>query len=155
MRDTPLGVKRMRSRQAKTDPLSLLAAVPLFRGCSKTELKQIDQASTLADFPAGSVICKQGQPGHELLVMVEGTARVDVDGKEVSKLGPGEFIGELSLLDGGPRSATVTAADNVRALVLAPREFSQLLRDVPTIGIKLLATLAARFRSVEAAAHHH
>jgi CRP-like cAMP-binding protein len=146
---------RMRSRQSKSDPLSLLAAVPLFRGCSKSELKQIDQASTMAEFPAGSVMCKQGQSGHELMVVVAGTARVEIDGNEVNQLGAGEFIGELSLLDGGPRSATVTAIDDVRALVLAPREFSQLLRDVPTIGIKLLATLASRFRSVEAAAHRH
>ena len=132
----------------------MLAQVPLFRGCSKDELKRIDRAATRVDYPAGKVLCKEGAVGRELIMIIEGEAVVDRGGQEVAKVGPADFIGEMSLLDGGPRSATVTASTDVHALVLPPREFWQVLDEVPAIAHKLLGTIAARLRATDEIAFH-
>lgn len=134
--------------------MDVLAQVPLFRGCSKDELKRIDRAATRIDYPAGKVLCKEGAVGRELIMILDGTASVVRGGQEVATVGPAAFIGEMSLLDGGPRSATVTALTDVHALVLPPREFWQVLDDVPAIAHKLLATMAARLRTTDEIAYH-
>jgi len=131
----------------------MLAQVPLFRGCSKDELKRIDRAATRVDYAVGKTLCEEGAVGRELILIVEGEAVVERGGQEVAKVGPTAFIGEMSLLDGGPRSATVTAVSEVHALVLPPREFWQVLDDVPAIGHKLLSTLAARLRATDEVAY--
>lgn len=132
----------------------MLAQVPLFRGCSKDELKRIDRAATQVDFPTGSVLCQEGAVGRELIMILDGEAVVDRGGTAIATVGPADFIGEMSLLDGGPRSATVTARSDVRALVLPPREFWQVLDEVPAIAHKLLSTIAARLRATDEIAYH-
>jgi CRP-like cAMP-binding protein len=132
----------------------MLAQVPLFRGCSKDELKRIDRAATRVDYPAGKVLCQEGAVGRELILIIEGEALVERGGQQVATVGPADFIGEMSLLDGGPRSATVTAHTDVHALVLPPREFWQVLDEVPAIAHKLLSTIAARLRATDEIAYH-
>jgi CRP-like cAMP-binding protein len=127
----------------------MLAQVPLFRGCSKDELKRIDRAATRVDYPVGKVLCQEGAVGRELILIIEGEALVERGGQQVATVGPADFIGEMSLLDGGPRSATVTAKSEVHALVLPPREFWQVLDEVPAIAHKLLSTIAARLRATD------
>jgi CRP-like cAMP-binding protein len=131
----------------------MLAQVPLFRGCSKDELKRIDRAATRIDYEAGKVLCKEGAVGRELIMILDGEAAVMRGDKQVATVGPADFIGEMSLLDGGPRSATVTASTDVHALVLPPREFWQVLDEVPTIAHKLLSTMAARLRATDEIAY--
>ncbi len=130
-------------------PLEMLGEIPLFRGCSKDELKHVDRAATQADYDAGQVLCTEGAVGRELIMIIEGEAEVDRGGKTVAKVGPGDFIGEMSLLDGGPRSATVTTTSPVRALVLPTREFWQVLDEVPALAHRLLRTLAERLRAMD------
>lgn len=141
----------MRDRGRKS-PVDLLGEIPLFRGCSKDELKHIDRAATQADYPAGQVLCTEGAVGRELIMLLEGEASVERGGKTVASVGPGGFIGEMSLLDGGPRSATVTTTTPVKALILPTREFWQVVDDVPAIAHRLLATLAERLRAADEAA---
>jgi CRP-like cAMP-binding protein len=135
-------------------PIDMLAQVPLFRGCSKDELKRIDRAATRIDYPEGAVLCEEGSIGREMILIIGGEASVSAGGNDIATVGPGNFIGEMSLLDGGPRSATVRAKTQVSALVLATREFWQVLDEVPPIAHKLLQTLAGRLRATDAIAFH-
>jgi CRP/FNR family transcriptional regulator, cyclic AMP receptor protein len=141
-------------RSQSKSPIDLLAQVPLFKGCSKDELKRIDRAATRADYEPGAVLCKEGSVGRELILIMDGEATVERGGQAVATVGPGDFIGEMSLLDGGPRSATVTTTTAVSALVLPTREFWQVLDEVPPIAHKLLQTLATRLRSADEIAFH-
>jgi CRP-like cAMP-binding protein len=127
----------------------MLAEIPLFRGCSKDELKHIDRAATQTEYGPGHVLCTEGAVGRELIMLVDGEAEVKRGGNVVTTVGPGAFIGEMSLLDGGPRSATVTTSTDVKALVLPTREFWQVLDEVPAIAHRLLRTLAERLRAMD------
>ncbi|HWC33784.1 MAG TPA: cyclic nucleotide-binding domain-containing protein [Mycobacteriales bacterium] len=135
--------------RGRMSPLDMLAQVPLFQGCSKDELKHVDRAATQADYPAGHVLCTEGAVGRELILLLDGEAEVERGGKIVTTVGPGDFIGEMSLLDGGPRSATVTTTSQVKALVLPTREFWQVLDEVPALAHRLLRTLAERLRAMD------
>ena len=136
------------SRQQYLDHLS---AVPLFSACSKKELQAISRASVEVDIQEGRTFVEQGQTGREAFVIVDGTADVRRNGKKIASLGPGGVVGELALLDRGPRTASVTAATPMKVLVLGPREFSGLLDEVPTITHKLLAALASKVRELDKA----
>lgn len=138
----------MKGRGGKS-PLEMLGEIPLFRGCSKDELKHIDRAATQTEYGAGHVLCIEGAVGRELIMLIDGEAEVQRGGKVVTTVGPGAFIGEMSLLDGGPRSATVTTTTEVKALVLPTREFWQVLDEVPAIAHRLLRTLAERLRAMD------
>jgi CRP/FNR family transcriptional regulator len=94
----------------------------------------------------GRVLCRAGDQGDALFVLLEGTAVVRRGGKTVAHLGPGDYFGELALLDPGPRSADVTATSDAKLAVLGVRMFRVLLRDLPTLSAKLLADLAGRVR---------
>jgi CRP-like cAMP-binding protein len=92
---------------------------------------------------------KQGDVGRECFVLVEGKVKVDINGRKVASLGPGAYFGEMSLLDKGPRTATVTTETDSTVLVLGPREFSGVLDEVPQLAHKLLAALAQRIRDLD------
>jgi CRP-like cAMP-binding protein len=143
------------SSQTKSSPTELLAQVPLFKGCSKDELKLLDRATTRADYPTGHVLCKEGAIGRELIILLDGQAVVERDGTQITVLGPGDFIGEMSLLDGGPRTATVTSLSAISTLILLPHEFWQVIDEVPPLAHRLLSTLATRLRAADDAAYHH
>ncbi|HAS10504.1 MAG TPA: hypothetical protein DCS55_08315 [Acidimicrobiaceae bacterium] len=138
---------------SKTSVTDHLAKVPLFTACSKKELGMIAKATTELSFQDGAELMKQDQSAREAFVLTEGTVVVKRNGRKVAELGPGAFLGELGLLDKGPRTATVIAQGPVEALVLGPREFAGLLDEVPSISHKLLKALAARIRELDAKAY--
>lgn len=131
------------------DYLEHLAKVSLFAGADNKELRAISKATTEHTVEAGNVLVRQGELGREAFIIVEGTATVTVDDDAVATLGPGDTIGEMSLLDKGTRSATVTADTPMRLLVLDPREFKGLMMAVPSVAVKVAATLAARVRELD------
>ena len=126
-----------------------LKSFPLFSMCSNDELGQVAAAATTISFPAGTVLAREGEVGREFMVIVEGTADVVVNGASVDQLGPNDFFGEVALLDGGLRTATVTATTDVVAHVIEQREFSVLLFDSPSLARKLLVGVAKRLRSAQ------
>jgi CRP-like cAMP-binding protein len=139
-----------RSRGRSSDrKLELLANVPLLAGCTKGELRRIGSLADEVEVPEGKVLTRQGEPGHECFVIVDGRATANMRGRRRSSMGPGSFFGEISLLDGGPRSATVTAETDMRLLVLGSRGFSTLLREMPTLAPRIMRVLAQRLRDAE------
>ncbi len=135
--------------KADREFVARLKSFPLFSMCSIDELGQIAAAASTMSFPAGSVLALEGEVGREFMVIVEGTAEVAVHGAVVNQLGPGDFFGEVALLDGGLRTATVTATTDVVAHVIEQREFSVLLFDSPSLARKLLVGVAKRLRSAQ------
>ncbi len=129
-----------------------LTNVPIFSGCSQKELNLIARAVKEVSHPAGTVIAREGEPGVGLFVVIEGTAKVTIGGSPKSKLGPGDFFGEIALLDGGPRTATVTATSDVKLLGLTEWVFRGLLQQHPSIAVKTLQGLAGRLRQASRSA---
>jgi CRP/FNR family transcriptional regulator, cyclic AMP receptor protein len=134
----------------KDSKLDHLAQVRLFRACSRKELTTIGRASDEVRVSAGKTIVEEGQTGHEFFLILEGNASVTRNGRKVATLGPGDYFGELALLDRGPRNATVKADGDMEILVLGQREFSGVLDEVPTIAHKLLSSMATRLREADA-----
>lgn len=131
------------------DKIERLKEVPLFEGCSQRQLRRVAKLARVFDVAAETVLTRAGEPGDEFFLIVDGTARVEVSAEKQVPLPPGEFFGEMSLLDGGPRSATVVADTPVRLLVISRRHFSVLLREVPGLTQTLLITLSRRVRRAE------
>ena len=132
-----------------------LAHVDLFAGLDKKELRHIANSCQERKFPAGSVLMQQGDTGAGLFVIISGHVKItqatDPDRAEenLRTMGPGEVLGEMALLDDLPRSATVTAVEEVTALLLPIWEFRTILHSNPDIAVKLLATLSHRLRKAE------
>lgn len=133
----------------RTKHLEHLAEIPLFSALSKRDLGRIAKASNEVTVSAGHVLVDQGDAGREAFVIVDGTATVKRNGRKVGTLGPGDSIGELALLDHGPRTATVTADTDLTTLVLSAREFAGVLEEVPGLAQKLLGQLASRVRELD------
>jgi CRP-like cAMP-binding protein len=125
----------------------LLSACPLFGGVGSDDLAAIAEQALEVDFPADHVIARQGEIGSGFFVIVDGGARVVRDGQELARLGPGDFFGEMSVIDGLPRVAQVVATTDARCLALATWEFERLVLDHPTIGLAILRGLSARLRA--------
>ena len=126
-----------------------LAAIPLFADAGPKQLGHIAELCTEVNVPAGQVLCREGGPGHEFFVLEEGTAVASVRGEQVAAFGPGDFFGELALLDGsGARTATVTAQTPATVLVLTAAEFHQVLEREPMIAVRLLPAIGRRLRAV-------
>lgn len=128
-------------KDAKT---KLVAGVPLFAGCTKRDLGEIAVIADELHLPAGRTLITEGTRGAEFFVVVEGTVTVTRDGATLAELGPGDHVGEIALVSKVPRTATVVAATPVRVLVITDRAFDGLMRRVPSIAIRVLATLAER-----------
>lgn len=129
--------------------LDHLASVPLFSACSKRELGKLAKAGDELKVEAGHVLTRQGDAGREAYVIVEGAATVKRGNRKVATLGPGDCVGELALLDHGPRTATVVADDDMTVFVLGVRQFAAVLADVPTLSRKVMASLAGRIRELD------
>lgn len=127
-----------------------LAGIPLFSRSGPRELERIARLCTEVTVPAGRVLTREGEAGHEFFVVEAGTVSVSTGGQEVATLGPGSFFGELALLDAGPRTATVTAADEVTVLVVSRQEFAGLLEEEPMVAVRMLPALGARLRAAQA-----
>lgn len=124
--------------------IELLRAVPLFGGCSKKELEHVSAVADEIDFKAGKTLIREGAPGREFFVLVEGTAQVSRDGSQIDTAGPGDFFGEMALLSDQPRNATVTTTSDVDALVINSRSFRQLVESNPLIALKVMRAVAER-----------
>ncbi len=121
-----------------------LKRAPLFEGLSRKELVQLARMTDDVEVPAGRVLCKEGDIGREFFVLVDGKVDVAKNGRRVARLGAGDFVGEISLLEQTPRSATVTATTPLRFFVLTSRDFRQLVEDNPGVERKVLRALARR-----------
>jgi CRP/FNR family transcriptional regulator, cyclic AMP receptor protein len=139
----------MRTRDIYLDHL---AQVPLFSTCSRKDLQKLGKASDEIAVTAGKVLVEEGRPGHEFFLIEDGTAEVRRKNRKVATLGRGQFFGELSLLDRGPRSATVVAETDMTLVVLGQREFLGVIDEVPAMAHKLLAALAGRLREADSRA---
>jgi CRP/FNR family cyclic AMP-dependent transcriptional regulator len=142
-------------RKSKDAKVELLRGVPLFAACSKRELSRIASLADEIEVPEGRVLTREGDPGWECFVVVDGRATITVgDRARVAPLGSGACFGEMSLLDQGPRSATVEAQTDMHLLVLDARSFSSMLEELPSVARKMLATMAGRLRVAEREATH-
>jgi CRP-like cAMP-binding protein len=134
----------------RDDFIEHLAQVPLFSACSKKDLQHVARRAEHVRVDAGKVLVREGAAGSEFFVIMEGQADVTKRGQKVATLGPGQFFGDLALLDRAPRNATVTAATPMELLVLGQREFASIIDEVPGFAHKLLAGLAHRLREYDA-----
>jgi CRP-like cAMP-binding protein len=135
-----------RGNQAYLDHLKKVA---LFSACNNKELQRIARSGTEIKVPEGYKLTDQGQLGNQAFVVTEGTVTVKRNGKKVAQLGPGTMVGELSLLDHGPRTATVTTDGDATVFVIDQRSFMAVLDDVPALSHKLLSALAGRIRDFD------
>lgn len=127
----------------------LLANVPLFSALTARQRRTIDQAITGTTVAAGSVVARQGRAGHELGIITAGTATVTIDGRVVATLRAGDFFGEVSLLDGGAQTATITADTDLELAIISHQDFVTVLGDNPSFAVNLLKGVAARLRSAD------
>jgi CRP/FNR family cyclic AMP-dependent transcriptional regulator len=132
----------------------LLAACPLFRGIDAEGMAHLAAVATPVDFPAGHVIARQGDIGTGFFVVISGLVRVVRDGEVVARLGPGEFFGELSVLDRLPRNATVSAEAATSCLALASWDFEKILLEQPALTLAILRGVATRLRAATDSTRH-
>src|SRR5688500_12525538 len=133
----------------KSNAADALREVDLFRRLSRRSLEKVADRVKTVQHPAGKDLAQQGEGGVAFHLLVSGTADVLVDGRVVRTLGPGDYFGELSLIDGGPRSATVRTTSDVVAHTIVAWQFTPLLDDEPEISKALLLTMCERLRSAE------
>ena len=139
-----------------SDPkLEHLAQVKMFSSLNKKELAMVSRASDVITVKDGTDIVREGTYGHDFYLILEGAATVRRNGRKVAELGPGSYFGELSLLDNGPRSATITANGETELAVIGQREFMGVLDQVPAVSRKLLMTMASRLREADTKALSH
>jgi CRP-like cAMP-binding protein len=132
------------------DPkLDMLRSVSLFAELGQRDLEQVARLADEIDVPGGRVLMREGDRGAEMFVIVSGEAKIERDGQEVARSGPGSVLGEIALLSETPRNATVTTTEPSRLLVLAHREFHSLLADVPAVRTCVMDELARRLRTLQ------
>jgi len=134
----------------KNAKVELLRQVPLFAQCSKRELETIAGIADEVEVGEATELTTQGDRGREFGVIVDGTASVTGDGKQVASLGAGDFFGEIALVSDIPRTATVKATSPVRLLVVSARDFRRLMRESPAVQNKVLQALAHRVAELSA-----
>jgi CRP-like cAMP-binding protein len=131
----------------KTDPTESLRRVPLFAGLDRKELELLAKLAREQRYEPGATIVKSGASGHGLYIIKEGRVSVVRDGQKVASMGPGQFFGEISVLDGGPRTADVKADTETVCLTLISWEIKPLLMDNAGISYKMLLEMVKRLRS--------
>ena len=131
-------------RLGQNKKIDLIKRAPLFAPAKKSELEKIAMIADEIDLPEGKVLIKEGDQGREFFVLIEGTARVERDGKKIADIGPGDFFGEIALIAKTPRNATITATSPVRALVITDRDFRRLLDEQHDVAVTVLVALADR-----------
>jgi CRP-like cAMP-binding protein len=128
----------------KNAKIELIKRVPLFERCSKRELEEIASLADELDIPANRNLTKEGAIGHEFVVLISGGATVKRNGRTINTLSDGDFLGELALVTGHPRTATVTTTEPSRLLVITAAAFRRLMRDTPSIQAKVLEAVVSR-----------
>jgi len=131
---------------APRETIAHLKAVPLFANCSAKQLRLIAEHGWEQEYPVGHILCEQGKRGDEFFVIVDGSARASRKGRTLRTFGPGDFFGEIGLLDNGERTATVTATTPVRCFILRRSDFKAAIYS-EDIAVKLLYTMAQRLRA--------
>ena len=131
----------MLRRDAKVE---LLKKVPLFADCSKAELRELAKSADELDLREGTILTREGRPGREFFVLIDGTVQVTQKGKKVAELKGGDWLGEIALLTDKPRTATVTATSSVDVLVITDRRFRNVVESMPSIAIKVLGRVSER-----------
>jgi CRP/FNR family transcriptional regulator, cyclic AMP receptor protein len=126
----------------------LLSQTRLFAGIDAEGLARIAARMTELEVPADRVIARQGEIGTGFFVIVSGNVRVVRDGETLAELGPGDFFGELSVLDGKPRNAQVVTTEPTTCLALATWEFEAVVREQPSVALAILRELAGRLRDL-------
>ncbi|MEX0990938.1 MAG: cyclic nucleotide-binding domain-containing protein [Actinomycetota bacterium] len=140
-------------RELPAATVELLAAVPLFAGCSKRQLKQVASLAKVRRVGAGAMLAVAGAPGSaSFAVLVEGSADVVRGGKVVGTFGPGDFFGEIGVIDGGRRTASVVATSNVVAIHLSRAAFRRVIEEEPGVAWPVMEALVARLRRAAAEA---
>jgi CRP/FNR family transcriptional regulator/CRP/FNR family cyclic AMP-dependent transcriptional regulator len=126
-----------------------LQRVPLFSGFGDAELRRVAELSRIVEVPAGTVVTQMGEPGDSFVIIIDGTVAVRTPIGSGSQLQPGEFFGEMSLLDGEPRSATIVAVTDLRLLTVDRAHFWRLLEETPDLIRRMLTVLSRRVRRLE------
>ncbi len=128
-----------------------LRSVPLFQGMTEASIDSIGRLTRPAAFGSGDVLVREGDPGDSFIILVSGRAVVDQGGQRIREMGAGEFLGEISLIDHGPRTATVTALEPIEALAVGADDFGRLMDDHPAVRLAILTALTQRIRRQAAA----
>ena len=135
---------------APTDPkVEMLRRVPLFAACKTSALEQIERLADEVDVPDGYTLIREGTFGEQFFLIVEGRVRIDRAGRAIATMGPGDFLGEISLIDKGRTTATATTEGPARLFVLSHREFNSLLDQSPAIRLEIMNALAHRVRQLD------
>ena len=138
------------ARGVSKQVLESLAAQPVFAKCSKKELEAVARIGTEIAIDPGYVLTREGRRGYEFFVIVEGEASCSIDGREVATLEPGDFFGEMALLEqAGTRSATVVATTPMKVIVIDSREFSGMLGQAPHTAVQIMTKLSERLRAAQ------
>lgn len=133
---------------AKPKLEDVLGLVPMFRGLSKRQLKSLAGLCEVGDYMAEHSIVRQGEPGDAFYVVLTGQGKVTSGRKFLGRVLPGDHFGEIAVLDGGPRSATVTSETPMTLLILRRRDFLKALRGDPDLAAHMMAELAGMFRRI-------
>jgi CRP/FNR family transcriptional regulator, cyclic AMP receptor protein len=146
------------AEQARTIPshdarIRHLQRVPLFSGFNEDELRRVAELSRIAEVPAGTVVTQIGEPGDAFFIIIDGSVAVRTPVGAGSQLQPGDFFGEMSLLDGEPRSATIVATTDLRLLIVDRSHFWRLLDEAPDLVRRILTILSRRVRRLEQTVH--
>ncbi len=137
-------------KQSGDDALiEMLQKTPLWSGLTKQDLKLIAKLSQERKFESGHAIVTKGEAGIGFYLILEGAVEVRSDGKTLSKLGPGQFFGEMSIIDNQPRSADVVAIEASRVLILSAWSFKTLISDNPKIALKMMQEFVRRLRTTD------
>lgn len=131
----------------KDAKVELLRKIPLFSHCTKAQVVAIANFADLIEMPAGTQLIREGAQGGDFMVIVEGAVDVTRKGRRINTLGSGDFIGEMALISGGPRNATVTTTKHTSLLAVTERQFWELLESVPKIQLSVLKALGERLQA--------
>jgi CRP-like cAMP-binding protein len=134
-------------RLRKNAKIDLIKAVPLFSHCSRAQLAAIAAEADELDVPEGQDLTREGDRGREFVVIIDGAARVSRKGRRVADLKTGDFLGEIALISGAPRTATVTTTKPSRVLILTDRAFRRVSREMPDINASLVKALSERLQA--------
>jgi CRP/FNR family cyclic AMP-dependent transcriptional regulator len=143
-----------RQKSSKAELTELIRSIPLFSSCTRTELGRIADIAKEVEFSPGQVICNEGDTGVGLHIVVQGETKVQIGGRTRRRLGSGAFFGEIALLDGGPRSATVIAETPVHTVSIPAWSFKTILKSNPSMALKMLEETARRLRTSGTAFTH-
>lgn len=133
----------------RSDKIEVLKRVPIFSSLNKRELDELAKRTDEVTVPAGTDLARQGAHGTQLFIVLDGSVAVRRNNRRVATLGRGEFVGEMSLLDGGPRSATLHTTSEVTLLVMSRPDFSQALDLMPSVARKMLSGMSGRLREAD------